>query len=51
MFLGHLNIKSIKNKFEFVWELMKDTFDLFLVSESNLTQASQMTNSQFLTAD
>ena len=36
IFLGHLNINSIKNKFEFVWELIKDTFDIFLVSESKL---------------
>ena len=34
-FLGHLNTNSIKNKFESVWELIKHTFDLFLVSESN----------------
>ena len=36
IFLGHLNINSIKNKFEFVWESIKDTFDLFLVSASKL---------------
>ena len=36
IFLGHLNKNSIKNKFEFVWELIKDTFDIFLVSESKL---------------
>ena len=36
IFLGHLNTNSIKNKFESVWELFKDTFDIFLVSESKL---------------
>ena len=36
VFLGHLNINSIKNKFESVWELIKDTFDIFLLSESKL---------------
>ena len=36
IFLGHLNINSIKNKFEPVWELIKDTFDIFLLSESKL---------------
>ena len=36
IFLGHLNINSIKNKFESVWELIKDTFDILLVSESKL---------------
>ena len=35
IFLGHLNTNSIKNKFESVWELIKHTFDIFLVSESN----------------
>ena len=36
VFLGHLIINSIKNKFESVWELIKDTFDIFLLSESKL---------------
>ena len=36
VFLGHLNINSIKNKFGSVWELIKDTFDIFLLSESKL---------------
>ena len=36
MFPGDLNINSIKNKFEFVWELIKHTFDIFLLSESKL---------------
>ena len=36
IFLGHLNINAIKNKFESVLELMKDTFDIFLLSESKL---------------
>ena len=36
VFLGHLNITSIKNKFDPVWELIKDTFDVFLLSESKL---------------
>ena len=32
IFPGHLN----KNSIESVWELIKDTFDIFLVSESKL---------------
>ena len=36
MFLGHLNINSIKNEFESIWELIKDTFNIFLLSESKL---------------
>ena len=42
-FLGHLN--SIKNKFDSVWELIKDTFDIFLLSESKLD--SSFPNDQF----
>ena len=34
--LGHLIINFIKIKFESVWELIKDTFDIFLLSESKL---------------
>ena len=36
VFLGHLNINSIKKKFESVWELIKDTFDIYLLRESKL---------------
>ena len=36
VFLGHLNINSLRNKFESLNELIKDTFDIFLVSESRL---------------
>ena len=36
VFLGHLNINSIKNKFASVWELIKDNFNIFLLSESKL---------------
>ena len=31
-FLGHLNVNSLRNKFESLNELIKDTFDIFLVS-------------------
>ena len=36
VFLGHLNVNSLRNEFESVNELIKDTFDIFLVSESKL---------------
>ena len=50
--LGYLIINFIKIKFESVWELIKDTFDIFLLSERvNLSQVSQMINSQFLTTE
>ena len=45
IFLGHLNINSIKNKFESVCELIKDTFDIFLLSESKLD--SSFSDDQF----
>ena len=34
VFLGYLDIYSLQNKFESVNELIKDTFDIFLLSES-----------------
>ena len=39
VYLGHLIINSIKSKFESVWELIKDTFDMFLVSDSKLNSS------------
>ena len=36
IFLGHLDVTSIKNKFKSVWESIKDTFCVFLVRESKL---------------
>ena len=36
MFFGHLNINSIRNKFEALELFVKENFDIFLVSESKL---------------
>ena len=36
VFLGNLNISSLRNKFESVNEVIKDTFDIFWLSESKL---------------
>ena len=36
IFLVHLDVTSIKNKFKSVWESIKDTFGIFLVRESKL---------------
>ena len=36
VFHGHLNINSVSNKFEALEFLLKDKFDVFLVSESKL---------------
>ena len=36
LFFGHLNVNSVKNKFEALEFLIKDKFDVFLVSESKL---------------
>ena len=36
IFLVHLDVTSIKNKFKSVWESIKDTFRIFLVRESKL---------------
>ena len=45
VFLGHLNVSSLRNKFESLNELIKDIFDIFLVSESKLD--SSFPDSQF----
>ena len=45
VFLGHLNINFLRNKFESVNELIKDTFDTFLLRESKLD--SSFPDSQF----
>ena len=42
--IGHLNINSIRNKFEMIAEIVKD-FDIFLISESKLH--STFPNAQF----
>ena len=47
--LGHLNVNTLKNKFEPLDELTKDTFDVFLVSESK--RDSSFSDSQFSIPD
>ena len=34
--LRYLNVNSLRNKFEFINELTRDTFDIFLVTKSKL---------------
>ena len=36
LFFGHLNINSIKNKFESVQEIIQNTFDIFLSIETKI---------------
>ena len=36
LFFGHLNVNSIRNKFVSIKELIKRTFDIFLISETNI---------------
>ena len=45
VFLGHLDVNSLRNKFESLNELIKDTFDIFLETESKLD--SSFPDSQF----
>ena len=33
---GHLNINSLRNKFESISELIKGNFDIFLINETKL---------------
>ena len=48
VFLGHLNVNSLRNKFESLNKLIKDTFDIFLVSESKLDFIFLIANSRYL---
>ena len=36
LIIGHLNINSLQNKFEMLEEIIKDTIDIFLISEKKL---------------
>ena len=36
LFFGHLNVNSICNKFVSIQELIKRTFDMFLISETKI---------------
>ena len=36
LFFGHLNVNSIRNKFVSIQELIKRTFDVFLISETKI---------------
>ena len=36
LIMGHLNVNSLRNKFEMLEELIKDKIDIFLVSETRL---------------
>ena len=36
LFFGHVNINSIRNKFESVQEIIQNTFDIFLFSETKI---------------
>mgnify|MGYP001792265277 CR=1 FL=1 len=45
VFLGHLNINSLRNKFESIQLLIKDSFDIFLISETKID--SSFPNAQF----
>ena len=43
--LGHLNINSVRNKFESTNELIRNNFDIFIITESKLD--SSFPDSQF----
>ena len=36
IFIGHLNINSIRNKFDFLADIVKDNVDILMISESKL---------------
>ena len=37
--LGHLNINSLRNKFESITDVIQGTFDIFLLSESKIDES------------
>ena len=45
IFFGHLNVNSIPNKFVSIQELIKRTFDVFLISETKIDDS--FPNAQF----
>ena len=46
LFFGHLNVNSIRNKFVTIQELIKRTFDTFLISETKIDDS--FPNVQFI---
>ena len=49
--LGHLNINSVRNKFESTNELIRNNFDNFIITAVNLIQVSQIVIFMFLAID
>ena len=45
LFFGHLNVNSICNNFVSIQELIKSTFDIFLISETKIDDS--FPNAQF----
>ena len=45
LFFGHLNVSSFRNKFVSIQELIKRTFDIFLISETKIDDS--FPNAQF----
>ena len=46
LIIAHLNINSLRNKFEFPISLIKDNIDVFMISETKLDQS--FPNNQFI---
>ena len=45
LFFGYLNVNSIRNKFVTIQDLIKRTFDIFLISETKIIDS--FPNAQF----
>ena len=45
LFFNHLNVNSLRNKFVSIQELIKSTFDIFLISETKIDDS--FPNAQF----
>ena len=46
LIIGHLNVNSLRNKFEMLEELIKDKIEIFLISETKLD--SSFPSGQFI---
>ena len=44
LIIGHLNVNSLRNKFEMPEELIKDKIDIFRISETKLDSFFQVSN-------
>ena len=50
LIIVHLNIKSLRNKFDFLVEFIKDKIDILMISETRIDESFQLCQFQRLIA-